>query len=157
MRSEAGLLVRDLGLGELRTGMSVYYRTRLGRREVDAYASLIGDVNPLHVDHDHGRGTPPGARVVHGMLMASHFSTIIGVLLPGRRALLTKMHVEFLHPVRVGSRVVVSGKIVHIERLVGSVDLSLRLYVKDRVCVTARAAALVQDDARGAFARVAGG
>lgn len=39
--------------------------------DVDAFAALTGDRNPVHVDEGYAAGTPFGKRIVHGMLTLS--------------------------------------------------------------------------------------
>jgi acyl dehydratase len=62
-------------------------------------------VNPLHVDEAFAAGTQFGRRVVHGMLTASLFSTMVGMLLPGPGAIYRSQSLAFLRPVHVGDTV----------------------------------------------------
>ncbi len=39
--------------------------------DVVNFAGLSGDFNPLHTDEEFGKSTPFGARIAHGMLVAS--------------------------------------------------------------------------------------
>uniref|UniRef100_A0A7S2UDE0 MaoC-like domain-containing protein n=1 Tax=Attheya septentrionalis TaxID=420275 RepID=A0A7S2UDE0_9STRA len=50
------------------------------REDVAEYAALIGDHNPIHI---HDGGLNDGTVVVHGMLVASLFSSIFGTLISG--------------------------------------------------------------------------
>ena len=54
---------------------------------MEAFAALSGDYNPLHMDSGYARRTHLGRRVVHGMLVASYVSTLIGMQLPGAGSL----------------------------------------------------------------------
>jgi 3-hydroxybutyryl-CoA dehydratase len=62
-------------------------------------------VNPLHVDDAFAAGTPFGTRVLHGMLTASIFSTMVGMLLPGTGAIYRSQTIRFLLPVHIGETV----------------------------------------------------
>ncbi len=79
--------------------------------DVQRFADLTGDFNPLHMDAQYAGATRFGERIVHGMLIASHFSTLVGMYLPGRRALYVSQQVCFAKPVRLGERVTFRGRV----------------------------------------------
>jgi 3-hydroxybutyryl-CoA dehydratase len=80
---------------------------------VAAFAALTGDYNPLHMDREYAAATEFGQRVAHGMLVASYFSTLVGMYLPGRRALFLAQQVQFTKPVTVGERITFRGRVRH--------------------------------------------
>ena len=139
--------VQTYRFDDLKPGMYASYDTVLGEEEVAAFAELTGDISPLHVDRAYGGSAPFGTNVVHGMLAASHFSTLVGVFLPGRRALLNSIEAAFLTPVPVGSTVTVTGKISALNRSTSSIQLNLAVLMKDTVCVTGKAIVTVRPDA----------
>src|SRR5712692_7535777 len=63
------------------------------------FIEITGDVNPLHVDEEYARKTKFGRRVLQGMLTASIFSTMVGMLLPGTGAIYRSQTIRFLLPV----------------------------------------------------------
>lgn len=73
--------------------------------DVKRFIEITGDSNPLHVDDEFAAGTQFGRRVVHGMLSASIFSTMVGMLLPGTGAIYRSQTIRFLLPVYVGDTV----------------------------------------------------
>ena len=82
-------------------------------QDVDIFAELTGDINPLHMDESYAATTSLRKRVVHGMLSASFISTIIGTRLPGAGALWYEQHLRFLLPVRIGEEIKVTAKVKH--------------------------------------------
>jgi 3-hydroxybutyryl-CoA dehydratase len=101
---------------------------------VDAYADLILDHSPLHVDDEYARTTPMGRRVVHGMLLSSHFSSIVGMLLPGRRALLSEVTSTYASPVFVGDRVTFSARVDQIDVQRATIRLTTLVLRGSKVC-----------------------
>ncbi len=95
---------------------------------VAAFAELTGDYNPLHMDERYAAGTEFGQRVVHGMLIASFFSTLVGMYLPGRRALFLGQDVQFAIPVKVGERVTFRGRVRRKTDSVRLLDLDTRAF-----------------------------
>ncbi len=73
--------------------------------DVRRFIEITGDTNPLHVDDEFAARTQFGRRIVHGMLAASLFSTMVGVLLPGTGAIYRSQTIRFLLPVYLGDTV----------------------------------------------------
>jgi acyl dehydratase len=102
----------DRDFASLHEGDEAYFTKAISVEDVDAFAEVSGDKNPLHVDNEYASGTPFRSRVVHGMLMAALVSRLIGMQLPGVRSLLVKESMEFRQPVYIADNLKVSGKIL---------------------------------------------
>ncbi len=81
--------------------------------DVDAFAKLSGDFNPLHMEDGFARQTSFQRRVVHGMLVGSYVSTLIGMHLPGPGALWAEQRFQWRAPVFIGDTVNMRMRIVH--------------------------------------------
>ena len=73
--------------------------------DMQRFIEITGDVNPLHVDEEFAAKTKFGRRVLQGMLTASIFSTMVGMLLPGTGAIYRSQTLRFLLPVYLGETV----------------------------------------------------
>jgi 3-hydroxybutyryl-CoA dehydratase len=73
--------------------------------DVRRFIEITGDRNPLHVDDAFAAQTQFGRRIIHGMLTASLFSTMVGMLLPGTGAIYRSQTIRFLLPVYLGETV----------------------------------------------------
>lgn len=102
-----GTEVRLADFEAIGVGDRVELKHRIEQRDVDAFAALTGDYNPLHVDAAFARRTSFRRPVVHGMLSASFISTMIGTALPGGGALWTSQSLDFLAPAFVGDTITV--------------------------------------------------
>jgi len=80
--------------------------------DVIQYADLIGDYNPMHRDKKFGRKSPFGKNIVHGMLLTSLFSTLVGMYCPGQRCLYVSQSANFRQPVYFGDELVIRGTII---------------------------------------------
>lgn len=67
--------------------------------DVRAFAELVGDFNPIHLDEEYARGTRFGRRIAHGMLSGGLISAVLGMKLPGPGAIYLSQQVKFLAPV----------------------------------------------------------
>jgi 3-hydroxybutyryl-CoA dehydratase len=84
--------------------------------DVQRFIEITGDTNPLHVDEAFAKRTQFGGRVLHGMLTASIFSTMVGMLLPGTGAVYRSQTIRFLLPVHIGETVTAHFVIRAIDR-----------------------------------------
>jgi 3-hydroxybutyryl-CoA dehydratase len=78
--------------------------------DIEAYATLVGDTNPIHVDDDYAQDTMFDGRVAHGMLSAGVVSAALADL-DGDIVYLSQ-DLQFEAPVRPGDTVTATVEIV---------------------------------------------
>lgn len=66
--------------------------------------------------------------VLHGMLVSSLFSTLVGMHCPGKHALILSQEIKYRKPVIPGSELVVRGKVI------GKVDSIKVLVIEGLIC-----------------------
>ena len=103
--------VADYRLDDIEVGSVHEFMRIISEKEVDEFAALTGDFNPLHVDNSYAGSTRFGKRVSHGMLSASLFSTLIGMICPGKRSLYLSQTLNFREPVFPGSSLIIRGTV----------------------------------------------
>jgi len=101
-------------INEIFIGMKKSVTKTLTESDVYTYAGLIGDINPVHVNSEYAKNTRFGERIVHGMLTASFFSTIVGMLIPGADAIYLGQTCKFLLPVKFGDTITATGEVTKI-------------------------------------------
>jgi acyl dehydratase len=69
--------------------------------EVNRFAEVTGDKNPVHIDADYAAKTMFKRPIMHGMLSASLFSKVFGTLFPGEGTIYLKQSLSFLRPMYV--------------------------------------------------------
>ncbi|MBN8694199.1 MAG: MaoC family dehydratase [Bacteroidetes bacterium] len=69
--------------------------------EVNRFAEVTGDKNPVHLDADYAAKTMFKKPIMHGMLSASLFSKVFGTLFPGEGTIYLKQSLSFLKPMYV--------------------------------------------------------
>lgn len=80
---------------DLYEGLVVGWKFQVTAGDMDAFARLSGDTNPLHIDAEFARAKGFKDRVVYGALLAAQVSRLVGMNLPGRDAVLVGMAVHF--------------------------------------------------------------
>jgi len=98
----------------LRIGDKAILSKAFTEEEVFRFAELSTDKNPLHLDKDFGRASIFGQRIVHGMLVASLFSGLIGMQLPGEGSIYLGQTLAFKAPVAIGEQVTATVEIIKI-------------------------------------------
>lgn len=101
---------------DLRVGQRASFAKTVTEADLSHFVAITGDVNPLHVDAEFARRTFFGERIAHGMLSASLFSTLVGMLLPGVGAIYRSQSLEFLRPVRLGDTITAVFEVEEIDR-----------------------------------------
>lgn len=89
-------------------GRSAQMRHVFDQSDVDAFARVTGDRNPLHIDPEAAARGRFGRTVVHGMLTASLFSRLLAMELPGPGTIYIRQSLRFARPVLPGQEVVAS-------------------------------------------------
>ena len=78
------------------------------------FSELSLDKNPLHLDEDYAAQSIFGKRVVHGMLVASLFSAILGTVLPGEGSIYLGQTLNFKAPIYLGDEITARVEVIKI-------------------------------------------
>ena len=110
-------------IDDFEPGQHVTYTKTFTDADIQRFIEITGDVNPLHVDDAYAASTPFGRRILHGMLTASLFSTMVGMLLPGTGAIYRSQTLAFLKPVYVGDTVTAHFLVRAVDRVKHRLDI----------------------------------
>ena len=89
----------------MKPGDSAEITKTIEQADVDAFADLTGDHNPVHVDEGFAKTTRFGRRIAHGMLTASLISSVLANELPGEGSVYLGQTLEFVKPVFPGDEI----------------------------------------------------
>lgn len=90
---------------ELSIGDSASVSHLVTERDLILFASVSGDVNPVHLDEEFAAATPFKGRIAHGMLSGALISAAIACELPGPGSIYIGQEMSFLRPVRLGDEI----------------------------------------------------
>ena len=91
-----GKTIREIQIGDSET-----YERTVTETDVVLFGGISGDLNPAHFNEVYAKDTMFKGRIVHGMLTASYFSTILGTLLPGPGTIYLGQELKFTKPVHI--------------------------------------------------------
>jgi len=103
----------------IQVGDKAHLNRIITKEDIEIFAGLTGDRNPLHLDPEYAKKMDFGSPVVHGMLTASFLSTLIGMVVPGEGSILTSVKLDFKKPVIVNDALDVSIEVtkkIHLSR-----------------------------------------
>lgn len=84
--------------------------------EVEAFAEMSLDCNPIHIDLDYAEHSLFGARIVHGFLVGSLISAVFGTQLPGEGAIYLHQEMNFRKPVFHGEEITATVVVTNIRK-----------------------------------------
>ena len=90
---------------DIEVGMMRSLRKVITDRDIEMFAEISTDHNPVHLDDDYARGSIFEGRIAHGMLTAGLISAVIGEQLPGHGTVYLGQTLKFISPVRPGDMV----------------------------------------------------
>ena len=97
-------------------GMSASYTKRISEDNVNSFADISGDTNPVHLNDKYAKKTIFEKRIVHGMLTASLISKVLGTMMPGEGSIYLKQELKFVKPVFIDEEITASVMITDIEQ-----------------------------------------
>lgn len=106
---------------DIEIGMTRSLRKMITDRDIELFAEVSTDRNPVHLDESYAQDTIFEGRIAHGMLTAGLISAVIGEQLPGHGTVYMGQTLKFLAPVRPGDIVlaeVTVSEIIHAKRRV---------------------------------------
>ena len=101
--------------------------------DVELFAQVSGDKNPLHLNDTYAEKSRFGRKIVHGILVSSLISKIIGMKLPGEGSIYLEQNIRFRKPVYVDEKVIVKVTIIEINQ--NKFTLKTNVYNTDDECL----------------------
>ncbi|MDO6726031.1 MAG: MaoC family dehydratase [Cognatishimia sp.] len=100
---------------DIEMGMMRYVQKVVTDKDIEMFAEVSTDCNPVHLDDDYAQDTIFEGRIAHGMLTAGLVSAVIGEQLPGHGTIYMSQNLKFLAPVRPGDLVRAEVEVTGIE------------------------------------------
>jgi len=121
-------------------GDSAEITRTIAQADIDAFANVTGDHNPVHVDEEFAKTTRFGKRIAHGMLTASLISAVLANKLPGEGSVYLGQTLKFVTPVFAGDEITARVTVKEIREDKPVVKL-------ETICVNQRAEVVIRGEA----------
>lgn len=99
---------------DLTLGQEASLTNTVKESDIQGFAEISGDRNPVHLDAQYAAGTLFKERIAHGMLSAGYISAVFGMELPGPGAIYVSQTLNFKGPVKIGDKVTAKVKVIEL-------------------------------------------
>jgi 3-hydroxybutyryl-CoA dehydratase len=143
VQPESTFPVSSYFIEDLSVGMEARHSKTVSEGDINSFAAVSGDFNPVHMDEDYAASTFFKSRIAHGMLSASFISTVLGTKLPGHGCIYLSQTLRFLAPVRIGDTVTALARVVSLDTAKRRAELSCFCEVGGKVVLEGEATVFV--------------
>lgn len=134
---------RGLFLDEISMGQQAEFSKTVAESDINKYADVSGDTNPVHLDEAFAKTTIFKTRIAHGMLSAGFISAILGTKLPGPGCIYLSQTLKFLAPVMIGDTVTARATVTAIVAEKKRVTLKTDCFIGDKQVIDGEAVVMV--------------
>ncbi len=120
---------------DIQIGQTEHFSIKIDESMLNNFANISGDHNPLHMNQIYADTTVFKNRVCHGMLLASFFSQLVGMHLPGKNSLYFSQTLNFRSPCFVGDEIKVSGEVIEKHLATRRITLKTTIHNQIDVCL----------------------
>ena len=104
-------------------GQKASFSKTISEKDVNAFAEISGDKNPVHLDENYAKQTRFGKRIAHGAFSFGLISAALGNELPGHGTVYMSQAIKFIKPVYFGDTITALVEITAIRADKGIITL----------------------------------
>lgn len=129
-----------MNFDDLYVGLSYTMVKAFTTNEVEHFALLSQDNNPVHLEDEYAKSSIFKDKIVHGFLTASLFSAIIGTKMPGNGSIYLSQTMNFKRPV-------FHNQLIQATVSVRSLNEEKRVVELDTICLDMKGNTLIEGSA----------
>ena len=127
--------IADYKFDQIELGLKKEFTVKITESMIADFAKISGDYNPLHMDEKYAKSTTFKNRICHGMLLATFFSRLIGMYLPGKHALYFSQSLNFQSPCFVNDVIIIKGEVIDKSVATRLITIKTSIYNQERTCL----------------------
>ncbi|MDD2205372.1 MAG: MaoC family dehydratase [Bacteroidales bacterium] len=104
-------------MDKIKIGDTFTEEVRYSQNDVDAFAKITGDNNPIHINAEYAAKTIFGKPIVHGFLAGAVFSKVFGTQWPGEGTIYMSQEMSFRAPVFVDNDYTACFEVVEVDEV----------------------------------------
>lgn len=137
--------INEYNYDEIHVGDIFEFKRNLSIEDVNNYAKLTGDFNPLHCDEEYAKNTQFKGIITHGMLAGSLFSTLVGMVCPGKKNLYLAQSLNFKNPIYPNSELIVRGVVKNKIDAIKLIVINTKITVNGIIAIDGEAKVKIRD------------
>ncbi len=102
---------------KIKVGDTYTYPLQFNQADVDVFAKITGDNNPIHINAEFAKNTPFGRPIVHGFFAGAVFSKVFGTIFPGDGTIYMHQDMKFLAPVFVDEAYTAKFEVLEVDEV----------------------------------------
>jgi len=130
-------------INNLHVGQKAEFLETISEPRIKEFAKLSGDYNPHHIDETYAKKTKYKKRICHGMLLASFFSKLTAMYLPGTGSLYFSQTLNFIAPAFIDDEIKIHGEIMRISHSTGIITIKTKIMRENTTLVMGEAKVLI--------------
>jgi acyl dehydratase len=100
--------LENVTFDEITIGQTASYTKSVSEKDIQLFAAVSGDVNPVHLDAEFAAATMFGERIAHGMFTGALVSAALALELPGPGCIYLGQNLSFRAPVLIGDTITIN-------------------------------------------------
>ena len=116
-------------------GQKESFMIKITESMVQTFSNFSGDLNPLHMDTKFAKSSSFKKRIVHGMLLSTFFSQLVGMYLPGKNALYFSQTLNFRSPCYIDDEIEVIGEVIEKSDSTKIITVTTSILNKSKTCL----------------------
>lgn len=127
------LKLNEYTFEELKEGDSFELTKRITLEDIKSFCALTGDYHPLHSDQTYALQHGFKDVIAHGALVTSYSSTLIGMKLPGKNALVLSQTFNYSKPTYPGDELTIIGTIKSLDKRFKTILVSVVIQNQEKI------------------------
>ena len=128
---------------DLKVGQNAEITRKITEKDINDFALLTGDNNPVHTNSEFAKKTIFKQKVAHGFISASLISTVIATKLPGPGSIYLSQSLKFFAPVFINDEVMVRITVESLDYEKKRVKLTTECFKLEKKIISGEAIVLV--------------
>ncbi len=108
--------INDYDFCDLEVGMKKTISKKVAYKDIAKFCELTNDFHPLHTNEKYARQCGFNNIIAHGSLITSYTSEIIGMYLPGKKALIATSESHYIAPVYPADLLKIEAEIIGLRK-----------------------------------------
>lgn len=115
--------MQEYYLRDIEVGLKHSFEVEISELQMQKFVDISGDINPMHMDVEYAKSKGMKDRIAYGMLTSAFYSTLVGVYIPGKHALLHSIDIDFIKPVYIGDKLFIEGVVFSVNELFHQIEV----------------------------------